>query len=485
MELNRLCFQARPRSAYEVFDLTILLTKQHFLKLFCIYTCFVVPLFIALALAYNWVLAGIVIWWLKPLFERPLLDYLSKVVFNQTASIGTSIKSIVSLSIKDILLGLTFFRLSPNRSFLAPVDQLERLSGERKSKRRTLLFASTQPKQTLWLLFCVHFELILLFSIFTLMAALVPESITVVDELFSFDSGFMSTQAEMIYYSLYVLSVALVAPFFVCGGFLAYLHRRIELEGWDIELKFKNIKARVTPMLSAFVISCICWFASVENTAMANELDVAQIKQQVDALYNEEGVIEKKTTWAAEEKESDVDFDSDFLSALADVLLNLGQFAAYIFWFLVAALALWLAYYLYMQRGFFAGIKISKEKKDTAVIPTLFADITKDDIPSDLIAAAKQAVKNNNWRLALAYLLHFTLTWAQHTHQVRLHRSMTEGECERAMLAKVPNHSHELVQSLFNYWIQVAWAHQTPSINFEQLIGSVERLGRMGEQHES
>ena len=91
-----------------------------------------------------------------------------------------------------------------------------------------------------------------------------------------------------------------------------------------------------------------------------------------------------------------------------------------------------------MKRGFFANLSLPERSKvnEEAVIPTLFAEIKSKDLPTDLIAAAKQCFERGEHRLALAYLLHHALSWAQQQHEVRLHRSMTERECKRAIDAR-------------------------------------------------
>jgi hypothetical protein len=44
---------------------------------------------------------------------------------------------------------------------------------------------------------------------------------------------------------LYFTAFGLVGPIYAAAGFTLYLNRRIELEGWDIELKFRRLTARL------------------------------------------------------------------------------------------------------------------------------------------------------------------------------------------------------------------------------------------------
>lgn len=476
MELNQLAFTPRSRSPYEVFDLTTLLTKQHFLKLFSLFSVLVLPVFLVFSLAIDWMVGAFIVWWLKPLFERALLDYLAKVVFNQEAKISQSIKALLNLKWGNMLLNLTLFRLSPNRALLAPIDQLEQLEGARKEKRKNLMFASSKPKQALWIVFCVHFEFILLIGITALTISLVPQSIELVDG-FS-PEVFYAPWIEVAYAFVYVLCMCLVAPLFVCGGFLAYLHRRIELEGWDIELSFKNIRNRIAQTASSAVSSFIAllFVGSVTVTpAYATSVDLAQSKQTIDAIYSEEGVIKTQETWAPKKiNEADaLDFDLSFLEGFLKALGLMGSGIAYLFWALVIALGLWLIYLLYQKRGFFTANPIKLTPQVDPVIPTLFTHIDEKVLPNDLLLAAKNAYLSGDLRLALAYLLHHSLVWVQSHHEVKLHKSMTEGECKRAIFPVLSTQNQAVVEQLFNAWMTVAWAHKKPNLNFDHLLNQV------------
>lgn len=48
------------------------------------------------------------------------------------------------------------------------------------------------------------------------------------------------TAQSYILYVVYYFAIAIVAPFYVAGGFMAYLNRRVVLEGWDIDLGFSK-----------------------------------------------------------------------------------------------------------------------------------------------------------------------------------------------------------------------------------------------------
>lgn len=475
MELNQLSFIPRRRSAYETFDLSVLFTKQHFVPLFCLYLCLALPVFVVAGIVFGWSYSAFIVWYLKPLFERPILDYVSKVVFNQPASITNSLKSLKKLSLGDFLVNITIYRLSPNRAFLAPVTQLEGLEGARKERRKQVLFATSKPKQSLWMIFCVHFEFILLMSISAIVYALVPTSLTLEEPVYQLLQTPM--WIEVVFNCIYLLSITLVAPLFVTGGFMAYLHRRVDLEGWDIELAFKNMRSRITALTSCICLCLLCSFSLLPSKAHAEVIDKTVIKKEVAELYAQDNVIETQTSWLPDLTFEQDSSSSDF-SWLKHFFSNLGTLLSYIIWPLIGLFIAWLVYKLVKNRGYFYLTKERVKKNDPPehVIPTLFSDVKQHDLPDDLLVAANIAYQNGNERLALAYLLQFSLGWAQTRYAIKLHHSMTERECKIAIDTHVNKQEGSVFSTLFTNWINVAWGHKSANFDFALLVNQIKAM---------
>ena len=64
------------------------------------------------------------------------------------------------------------------------------------------------------------------------------------------DIGFMdfmgsdSQLSELIFNVMSYVAMVLVAPFYTMAGFALYISRRITLEGWDIEIRFRHLAER-------------------------------------------------------------------------------------------------------------------------------------------------------------------------------------------------------------------------------------------------
>ncbi len=84
MDLARLRIKLRPRTAWEGIDLGFVLARQWFLPLWLLWLAGALPVFLLLNLLLPieaW-LAGLLSWWLKPLYEPPLVFWLGRAVFS-------------------------------------------------------------------------------------------------------------------------------------------------------------------------------------------------------------------------------------------------------------------------------------------------------------------------------------------------------------------------------------------------------------------
>jgi hypothetical protein len=97
-----------------------------------------------------------------------------------------------------------------------------------------------------WLtLIGLHIEVTIYFSIFILLAMLTPGVATGsfgLQTLFNTEPGRIEQYATN---AVSVLVISILEPFYVAGGFAIYLNSRTAIEGWDVELAFKRMSARI------------------------------------------------------------------------------------------------------------------------------------------------------------------------------------------------------------------------------------------------
>lgn len=241
MNLDQVTIEIRPRQAWEAVDLGILMAKRWWLPMMQAWLLVSLP-FLALGLLVPveslW-LSTILLWWLKPLFERPLLHILSHAVFNDLPSVRSTVKAFPSLAIKQIFASLTWRRLSPSRSMDLAVLQLEGLSGARRQERLRVLHREDSAPAG-WLTFLgANIEGFLGLGIAGIIWAMVPQEIDI-----DWANVFLDEDSAHIQYTeliIWYITMTLVAPFYVACGFALYLNRRIKLEAWDIDIAFRRI----------------------------------------------------------------------------------------------------------------------------------------------------------------------------------------------------------------------------------------------------
>ncbi len=242
MELDKLVIQTRVRNPWAAIDLGFKLAKPFWLRCVAVYAVLVLPLFgllfFALDEEWRW-LSMFVFWWLKPLFERPLLFIFSRELFQQQSGFAHSLSNYKQWWSQGLLPALTYRRLSPSRSMFAPISVLEGATGATYSQRAQILGA-TYSNSAMWLTFVLfHFEYFFVFSLYSLVALFAPEWVSSVFD--GFTSSYASDVWSDLLANLMGASVIIaMAPFYVASGFMLYISRRIELEGWDIEICFRE-----------------------------------------------------------------------------------------------------------------------------------------------------------------------------------------------------------------------------------------------------
>ncbi len=202
-------------------------------------------------------------WWLKPMFDRIPLFVLSRAVFGESPTLRATLDAQRHWGWRAIVPWLPWRRrLHPaGRAMLLPVDLLEGSTGAQRSVRvRVLARANGSPNVMLTIL-GMHFELMLYFSTILVGLMFVPIE-------------FMSDSAKAVWQTLFEspplwaqalanfnvwIAMTVIEPFYCRRRFrlVLLLNRRMQLEGWDIELKFRRIAARLAQPTLAVILFCV------------------------------------------------------------------------------------------------------------------------------------------------------------------------------------------------------------------------------------
>jgi hypothetical protein len=225
MQLDQMSANIRSRTAWEGVDLGFAMARQWFLPLWGLWWMTAIPvILLALLVLHEWpVIAAIVVWWLKPLYEPLQLFWLSRRLFGEQLSLRETLGQWRRMILPRLFSNLTLRRFSPNRSFYMPVSHLEGLRGKERLKRLDVL--SGDSSAGIWLTIVgAHIEIALTYSLVILVFYLIPDEV-LQDSLWQM---LEKEDATVIWLgnAAWLLAMSIFAPFYVAGGFSLYLTRR-------------------------------------------------------------------------------------------------------------------------------------------------------------------------------------------------------------------------------------------------------------------
>jgi len=243
MKVDAIRLDLRPRGMFEAADLGVRLVSAHLRSVWtsCAPAYALVLLVAAtmLPLGVGWSVLTVIC--LKPWLDRSILFVLARAVFGEETRFADVWAARRAVAWQGLLGALTVRRLSPWRSYVQPVLQLE---GQRGKARRERVARILGPHRGAALAMQTAFATIessLALGLFALLPWLTPADDQSSWLALLFEGGSWVAGVSL---ACFVIAVAIVEPFFVGAGFAMYLNRRVELEAWDIEQEFRLAFAR-------------------------------------------------------------------------------------------------------------------------------------------------------------------------------------------------------------------------------------------------
>lgn len=514
MNLDQVTLEIRPRSAWEAVDLGLLMAKRWWLPMMKIWLLVSLPFFAcALLIPDSWFWIGaLLLWWIKPVLERPLLHILSHAVFNDLPDTRSTFKLFPSLARKQIFSSLTWRRFSPTRCMDLPVLQLEGLSGARRQDRLSVLHREDSSPAS-WLGFMgFALEVFLWIGMISFIWALIPREIEIEWANFFFDQE--SSNLHFLQLSIWYFALSLTAPFYVACGFALYLNRRIKLEAWDIDIAFRRIANKrrasnhnstsiITSLLLTLALGLSIFSVDTQRNAHADDhLPAVEDATETDTEYSGAAVIDeplgdfteinrgqaqesikavlqqaefsrkeiKRTLKLDDPEESE---PSTFWKTFFKFLKNFEGFVAaaslleILLW--IGAIVL-IGFVFYRYRHWLAAqfvrIKPASIAKTKPV--TLFGmDVTRESLPEDISTNALKLLQAGDMRAALALLYRASLFHLVHSG-VDIHDGHTERECAELMREHFLTNTAAQTRvayfaALTREWQRLAYGHLLPT----------------------
>lgn len=453
MQFDKAQIRIRPRPNMEAIDLGVLIARRYWWRLVAGWLVVAVPVFVVTWFVPNTIFAFVMLWWFKPLYERIPMTTVASSIFGEYARWPTMRQNLLS---PDCLLWLTFFRFFPGRSTLTPIAALEdHASGSgRVSNRRSLIKENIQGAylgmHSMGLLFEVTIVLFILLMALWLLSPIETDPTIALGiaamELMNF--LLVSFWGPKIVLTALFVAFACVAPFYVCCGFALYLNRRVELEGWDLDLEFQRMVRRIAPLLGVLLL-LVCHVPSnaQESVPSQQELSRDTVAAEIDEVVRSERVSKSEVRIKQPEQRE----ESGQTSSVA-----LAMFLRVLVWALLIAGILWLVIKIVMS-DYIRQLFTRESKKEVPLhqkFPNLKRTLT---LPDDVVSAASDAWREGQFRNAMSLLYRGALYTLITKHKCDINPSDTEASCMKAVRETVPTLS-DAFDYIASSWQQLAYA---------------------------
>ena len=508
MDLSRIRIQPRKRSAWESIDLGFIMLRQWWKPL---YLSWFLPSAITFCLlnvvfySMPW-LALFLTWWLKPLWDRGPLYVASRAMFGERVQVSSFLVALPSLYTRSVLGSLLWRRFNGLRALSAPVIILEQLSGAQRVKRMKVLQYPISTACHWLIILCLHVEILLVFGFFALLAMFLPSEMRVDIDwavLFLEDQGF-----NQIVYVLVYLSMALVAPIYATAGFALYISRRIDLEAWDVEIKFRDMAARhdkeekeksLASWLNSFLLVGALWGLGVfyspdvysdessvvitsedESKTLINEVlqgpEFHDTEKTLDWRYIEsekssedENILQKLLRWILESLRSsgDEETSEDNKQEITWTLMG-AKFFEWFLWGFAVVVSIYfvfryrLALYFFLKGRSRSSTRPPHRGGVTSSMKTLLKP--KEPLPTKVPQKVLVLYREQKYREAMSFLYQSALAYWSQQHQLNIIKSDTEEECFALITESGNPQWVDFMTDLKEVWLNTAYGHKELSL---------------------
>jgi len=452
----------RPRSAWEAADLGLALLRAQAGPVYRAWLGALLPPALVLAVLCRhapW-LAPLILWWLKPLLDRPVLHVLAKAAFGRTPGVAETLRGGPGYCRKGVAATLLWRRFSLERSLLLPVWQLEEPTSSAFRKRRKVLFRRGRAQAQLLTLACLLFTLVLGVGILTGLAYFIPGQggQDLMAAAFA-GPGRRLAWLDNLLSALPTLATAVLEPFYVAAGFGLYLNRRVQLEGWDLEQAFRQLgqraRGKAAQALLLVLLACAGFGLRAQDRPVPAR---SEAKAALAEVMKSPEFATTRPTWRLHSRRtSRPDLPQP---APAWIGWALERLAVLLKWLIPASLILWIGLALWRHRR---TLTTALQRPPGAPEAILGLDIRPSELPADLPEAAARLWDQGDPRGALALLYRGALAHLVHGLGLPLTASATEGECLRLGRPVLPDPGAQYFARLTATWLRVAYGGQPAS----------------------
>ena len=486
MNVDRLDVQLVAREPAEAQDLGLQLLRRNARATFGAVFLVIGPVW-ALALLVGsastaWGLFAI--WWVKPLMDRVAIHVLSRAVFGQAPTILQTVSALPSMIDRHLVALLTWRRLDFRRSLWFPTACLEGLRGkELKERYGAVKYGRVAREATVSTVVFLLLEMALALAGLVLCIWMLPEgwfpdswSMFIGDAPETF--GYQWLSLVSWFPGLLICEVAYTA-----AGFGMYVSRRTELEGWNVELAFQRLGARLTAaarrgvaILAPLLVASLALLGTADAREVQGGAGGAPVPVAGDASeqLTEPGEIardvlthpdfdttEEQTTWVPRfDPEGDGLGDSSTALLVAQILKALG-------WVAVAVILIGLT--VHIARRMETGRVSLAAKRAPRPVEAFGLDLREESLPADIAAEAQALARQGAIVACLSLLYRGALQRLVESEELDIFPGDTEHDCMRRVsdAARVGKSGTvaeraDYFGALTGRWLTAAWGASPP-----------------------
>ena len=496
MRLEHISAVLRPRSDAEAVDLGLAMVRRHAAGIYKAWFTLLIPLWgVLIALLHNYPsLMVFIAWWLKPLYDRVVLLYLGRALFGAPPTWREQLREWPKLLRQRLGLSLLWGRLSGVRSFTMPVVVLEGLTGKLYKDRTGILKRHGGTAAFGFMQLFLLLELAVVLGLWAGIYSWLPEEYADWFTQAGRNPFGDNTPPAGLMWSVagyYLTAVALLEPFYAGGGFGLYINSRTHLEGWDVDLAFRQLGARLRarqavptapPPMMPLLVAALLLATGHLSPAGAEMVDRTEAKAQIKEVLTHpdfEEHVKKYRTWERDKtppppKSPEPEgwdwswlstiwktiasfFSGDWTEVLPRLLLALG----------LVALATWLARLLWKHRQSLRprGPHLPKDRGPRTVMGL---DVTPESLPQDIPSAAMAAWQAGDQAAAVRLLYRGSLSCLMGEGGMPIRESDTEGDCLRHAGVLPDAAKRAYFADLTNAWLATAYGKSPPAVDLMQ-----------------
>ena len=488
MKLEHISAVLRPRSEAEAVDLGLAMVRRHAGGIYRAWFTLLIPLWGGLAAVfhnYPGLVVGIA-WWLKPLYDRVVLFYLGRALFGAAPTLREQLHEWPRLLRQRLGLSLVWGRLSGVRSFTMPVVVLEGLTGKLYQERTSILKRHGGGAAFGFMQLFLLLEMAVILGLWLGIRPYLPEEYL---EWFPQSTAALMTSAEPppgLLWSLaicYLSAVALLEPFYAGGGFGLYINTRTHLEGWDVDLAFRQLGKRLRdrsstsqgpPPLALLVAFILCLGTAAPLRAGA--VDPVETKSQIQEVLTHPDFkehVKKYREWVSDSPappptpSKPEGWDWSWLTRLSDALTSFfsGDWKELIPRLMLAlglaALVIWLTL-LIVKYHRARGPRRPVREKDRGPRTLMGLDVTPESLPPEIPTAAWALWQGGDPGAAVRLLYRGALSWLMQQGNLSIRESDTEGDCLRHAGALPEAGRRQYFADLTGIWLATAYGQIPP-----------------------